>query len=422
MVDSRQPGGGATDDARQDSRTAVAAGTEPRWPAIEAEERPWTPTVDDARLSVYERLRTGRPYKAALVPQIAEVTPRLGEQALALQQEASVEIARFDAALASAPVPMPAVLLRTESASSSQIEHVTASSRNIALAEIGLGGKDDARLVAANTRAMRAAMDIGDEVDGDTILAVHRALLERSDPDVAGQWRDQQVWVGSSSLSPHGADYVAPHHDHLPALIDDLTRFAARVDIPPLVHAALVHAQFETIHPFVDGNGRTGRVLLHTMMRRGHLTRHMTVPVSAGLLRDPRAYFDALTAYRQGDPDRIVTEVSHAALAAIANGSQLADEIVEIRDRWRTVIRARRGAAAWALADRLFERPVVDVPTAAGLVGVSDRAALTAIDTLTEAGILRPVSAARRNRAWQADDVLAAMDAFARRAGRRRRG
>ena len=192
------------------------------------------------------------------------------------------------------------MLLRTESASSSQIEHLTSNARNLAMASLGVGGKQNAELVAANVRAMNAALAVGDDVTAETVLAVHRALLGASDPEVAGRWRTEQVWVGGSTVSPHGADFVPPHRDRVLDAIEDLVTFAARDDVPALVHAALVHAQFETVHPFVDGNGRTGRVVLHQVLRRRGLTQHTTVPVSAGLLRDPDRYFRSLTTYRQG--------------------------------------------------------------------------------------------------------------------------
>src|SRR5690606_10009833 len=126
------------------------------------------------------------------------------------------------------------------------------------------------------------------------------------------------------------------------------------------VHAALAHAQFETIHPFTDGNGRTGRALIHAMLRGKGLTRNVTVPVSAGLLTDVDAYFAALGAYRQGDAGRIVGLMAEASFTAIANGRQLVADLHEIRDRWREAIRARRDAAAWRLAGLLLRRPVVD--------------------------------------------------------------
>ncbi len=106
-------------------------------------------------------------------------------------------------------------------------------------------------------------------------------------------------------LSRPTPGYVrAARHDRVSAAISDLIRFLRRDDLPVLPQAAIAHAQFETIHPFTDGNGRAGRALLHSMLRSKALTRSVTVPVSAGLLADTGAYFEALTAYREGDSRR----------------------------------------------------------------------------------------------------------------------
>lgn len=390
------------------------------WPSLTYEDRPWVPT--NPHLDVYQRIRMSRPYRAAVVPRIADLTPRVSPSASRPVEDATLDIARFDAEMAALPVPMPAVLLRSESASSSQIEHLTTNARNLALASLGVASRQDAELVAANVTAMRRALAGGDDVTVRGILDVHAALLATSDPDVAGRWREEQVWVGASPLSPHGADFVAPHHEAVTDAIDDLVRFAARDDVPALVHAAVVHAQFETIHPFVDGNGRTGRVLIHSVMRRRGLVTHATVPVSAGLLRDPEAYFRALTAYRAGDLEPIVTQVAGAAVAAVANGRALAADVTRLREAWRSRIRARADSTAWVLADSLFAQPVVTAEYVASTLGVSDRGARNAIDVLQDAVVLRSPSVGHRARVWQAPEVLDAMDAFAARAGRRRAG
>jgi fido (protein-threonine AMPylation protein) len=96
---------------------------------------------------------------------------------------------------------------------------------------------------------------------------MHRALVERFEPDIAGRWRREQVWIGGGRISSHNAAFVPPRADRVPGAIDDLVAFAHRDDIPALSHAAIAHAQFETIHPFPDGNGRTGRALIHAMIR-----------------------------------------------------------------------------------------------------------------------------------------------------------
>ena len=131
-------------------------------------------------------------------------------------------------------------------------------------------------------------------------------MLGAQDPSSAGRWRTEQVWIGGDGYSPHRQSFIPPHHEHIPALIADLLAFARRTDVPLLTQSAIAHAQFETIHPFTDGNGRTGRALIHAMLRGPGLTRNVTVPVSAGLLTDTAAYFEAFTAYRAGNPEAIV--------------------------------------------------------------------------------------------------------------------
>lgn len=394
--------------------------TESPWPAIGSELHGWTPGERVlAHLTVFERHRIQRPYTAAVLEPIADATPALSRAARTAVEEGTQAIVRFDEQMAHLPVPMPAVLLRTESATSSQIEHLTASARNLAMATIGVSDKKNAMLVAANVRAMQTALDIEGPIDERLVLTVHEALLADSEPELVGRFRDRQVWIGGGTFSPHAAAFVAPHHDRVPAAMADLTAFARRTDIPALAHAAIVHAQFETIHPFEDGNGRTGRVLLGSLLRERGLTQHTTVPVSAGLLADTKGYFRALTAYRAGDVTPIVETVAEAAVSAAINGRILAAEITAIHEDWTGRITARRGAAAWLLADRLFAQPVVNADWARDAVGLSDRTARNAIDSLVAAGVLTESSAAKRNRVWQAGDVLAAMDAFAARAGRR---
>src|ERR1700712_2801977 len=136
-----------------------------------------------------------------------------------------------------------------------------------------------------------------------------------SSPEIAGRWRAEQVWIGGDSFGPHGAAFIPPHHDHVPAPMADLVEFTRAADLPLLSQAALAHAQFETIHPFPDGNGRTGRALIHAMLRSHGLTRNVTVPVSAGLLTDTVGYFEALTAYRSGEPAEIVEKLANASFA-----------------------------------------------------------------------------------------------------------
>ena len=365
------------------------------------------------------RARHAGPYRSAVVPTIKHVRPRVPDAVAALAADASAEIARFDAEIGAELAPFASVLLRSESASSSMIENLSSGAKAIVLAEMGSTSKHNASLIVGNVAAMNAALDLADRLDTEAILAMHRELMRGHDDTIAGRWRDQQVWIGGDSFGPHGAEFVPPHHMAVPGLMDDLVTFTRRTDLPLLTQAAIAHAQFETIHPFPDGNGRTGRALIHAMLRGHGLTRTVTVPVSAGLLADTPAYFDTLTAYREGDPAPIVEMLAKASLIAMVNARQLVDDLRKIRTGWDSKVKARKGATAWRLADLLLRQPVVDASAVAHGLGVSADNAMRPIAPLVEAGVLTEFTGFTRNRMWQSREVLSALDGFSARAGRR---
>jgi len=338
---------------------------------------------------------------------------------LALADDATSELTRFDAEVGTLAAPFSAILLRTESASSSEVEHITSSAKQVALAEIDEASSNNARLVVGNVHAMEAAVALSDALDPDSVIEMHRALLEHQAPEMTGRWRDQPVWIGGGSISPHGAEFVPPSEARVPALMEDVMRFARRTDIPVLAQTAIAHAQFETIHPFPDGNGRVGRALVQGMLRAGRVTRNVAVPVSAGLLHDLPGYFAALTAYREGEPGPIVEAFAEASFAAVRNGRRLVDDLQATSREWDSIVVARSDSSVHRLKTYLMRQPVVTVRVAAVALGVSAVAAQTGIDRLVEAGVLVQAGGGRRNRRWAAPEVLAALDAFGARARRR---
>jgi Fic family protein len=389
------------------------------WPTVTHEEHWWASRYPRGTASRAQLARHQGPYQAAVPAVIADVEVRLPPEVWSASTEAAQEVARFDAELGGEIAPFAAVLLRSESAASSQIENLTASARAIAEATLGEPAGANARQVVGNVDAMKAALALADDISADAILAMHKALLAHTDPDIAGKWRDEQVWIGGTSFGPHLATFVPPHHLRVPGAIDDLVEFIGREDIPVLAHVALAHAQFETIHPFPDGNGRSGRALMHAMLRHAGLVRNVTVPISAGLLVAVDDYFDALTAYRAGDAAPIVERVTEAAYAAVANGRQLVDDLRTLRADWDTRVRARRDAAAWRVADLLLRRPVVNVALLSDELSIAPQNVYRSVAPLVDADVLTS-SGRQRDRVWRSLEVLAAVDAFARRAGRRR--
>lgn len=350
---------------------------------------------------------------------IAGQTVHLPSAVLAVADEASSEIARFDAETGARLAPFGAILLRSESASSSRIENLTSGAKAIALAEIGATQQRNAVEIVGNVHAMQAAIDVRSDLDEALILTMHAALMADQHAETPGQWRTQQVWIGGDNYGPHGAAFVPPHHDRVQTAIGDLMTFARRDDIPVLAQAAIAHAQFETIHPFTDGNGRTGRALIHSMLRKKGLTRAVTVPIAAGLLTDIDTYFSALTAYRAGDLTAIVQRVAEASFAAITNARQLVSHITEIRQQWDSTIKARPQALAWRVADLAMRLPVFDAYIASRELDIPVSNVIRALAPITEADVLTEFTGMRRNRMWQAHEILDALDAFAFRAGGR---
>jgi Fic family protein len=267
---------------------------------------------------------------------------------------------------------------------------------------------------------MEAAIRLSADLDEAAIIQMHAALLEGARPDLVGEYRREQVWIGGRL--PHDADFVPPHHERVPHAMRDLIEFVSRTDLPVLVHAAIAHAQFETIHPFPDGNGRTGRAIVHAMLHSGDLVRHTTIPVSAGLLGDVDGYFAALAAYRRGDAQPIVLAFAAAALRGVAHARDLGERIRELNDGWRAALgELRADAAAHRLVEATIGQPVLTSRVAADLIGSSVQTALAALEQLTDRGILTLASSRRRNRVWLNPQVIDALDDFAARATRRGR-
>ena len=391
-----------------------------KWPLIQYEECIWHSSVQQQVPRRVMKLHQG-PYLAAIPLEISNRACNLPPETNALVAEAGAMIARFDAEIGFDIQPFSAVLLRSESAASSKIENLTASARAIAEAELE-PTRNNASQIVANTRAMNAAVTLAQSINAKSILQMHHALLSESHPKIAGKWREEQVWVGGSDYGPHGASFVPPHHTRVKKTLEDLIRFIDRDDIPVLAHVALAHAQFETIHPFPDGNGRTGRALIHAHLRNKELTKNTTVPVSAGLLVDTEKYFDALTAYRVGDIVPIVEQLSHATFSAVANSRQLVEELREVRAQWKERIVARKDSRSWKVVELLFHYPVINAALISHTLGIHGANTYRVIEPLIKAGVIVEFTDKKRNMMWRADDVLFALDEFAVRAGRRVRG
>jgi Fic family protein len=288
--------------------------------------------------------------------------------------------------------------------------------------DLGVSLGTQAAEVLANIDAMQLAVEEAAEqpqLASEHIRDIHAALMRQApNASVAGVVRRTQNWIGGNDYNPCGAAFVPPPPEFVSELLRDLCEFSNAEDLPPLLQAALVHAQFETIHPFADGNGRTGRALIHVVLRRRGLAPAYVPPISVVLARDRDRYIAGLTAFRQGD---VVSWVEGFAAAA-AEGARLASEYLDavrrLQDDWRTQVAARGApraqSAVWSVIGILPAHPVITVPIATTASGRTKPAVNQAMAILAEAGVLIPLSYPRRTRAWEARgllDLLSALEA-----------
>lgn len=320
----------------------------------------------------------------AQVPSIAEQHPVLSGRTLALVEKASVTAAR-----AATVSPTFGAI---EAIASSGIEGIHARTDSVFAVPVSGQWHGCAGLIAANRSALQA---------GNDPLLVHHELLHRSRPEIAGKLRTRQVYIGTAVR----VDYVPPAASEVAEHMADLAAFNRRTDMWTIVKAAISHAQFETIHPFLDGNGRTGRALVGDLLRAGGITAGV-LPVSVRLQARRDEYVQALTAYRRGDTELIVTMLANAVLDAAAVTVRLERDLDGVWRQWKRTLRgARADSGALPLAESLLSMPVCSSQTARDVLSADN--VHRHIATLVRWGILvEHTSGQARNRVWKAPDVL----------------
>ena len=330
---------------------------------------------------------------------------------------------------------LASLLLRAESVASSRIEGLEIGARRLlrtdAARRLGVEPRDvTAREILGNIDAMTWAVgeiQPGNSITVDTLLETHSRLLTATRMEEhAGRMREVQNWIGGSGYNPCSASFVPPPPELLHELLDDLMGFCNDDSLPALAQAAVAHAQFETIHPFADGNGRTGRALIHMILRRRGLGLRILPPVSLILATCTQDYIDGLTGTRYvGTPGSVVAHsginrwialFASACSRAVEDAGQFEKQVRELQSSWRERIgRVRRDSTVNLLISVLPSAPVLTATTASELVGRSFPATSLAIERLVAAGVLVQVSVGRRNRAYEASGLIDAFTAFERR-------
>jgi Fic family protein len=361
----------------------------------------------------------------------AFVPAPLAGRDLALEPPTIVRAALAQAAVEQGAAALPAdyaalarLLLRAEGVASSFVEGVTAPVVDIVLAEAGTGGqreRSNASWVAANLAAVNEAIAgaHAGPLRVDDLCRWHQTLMTGGPTPAhhVGALRTEQGWIGGTS--PLDAHLVTPPPDELPPLLDDLVAYVNRTDTDPVSQAAIAHAQFELVHPFADGNGRVGRVLVAWALVR-RLSLLTPPPVSTCIAADVGGYGSGLVLFRRGDHNRWVRWFADAVSGAGRAQQDLVADVERLRAAWGTRLttpragtrRLRSNAAAWRVVELLPRHLVLTGPLVAAELAIPLKSANAALRDLVGAGVLvehgtvPPAGRGRPSRLYTSPELL----------------
>lgn len=366
------------------------------------------------------RDRTPFRYNAYVPDPIAELDPELPGATTEIVAQATAEVARLNADAGGVDLEaLAGPLLRAEALGSSHIEGLRVSNKRLAIAAYEpASGDATATAIIGNVKAMEQAVAIGAAgraLTTDDLLTIHRTLLEgTTEARYGGRVRDEQNWIGGRPTSPWEADFIPPPETEVERLLADLVRFCNRDDLPAVVQAGIAHAQFETIHPFADGNGRAGRCLIHVVLRRRNLAPSFVPPVSVVLATNAKAYIGGLTDFREGRLADWCGVFAQAVRSSATAAEELARRIDALREKLlATAGEPRRGSAARRIIEGLPQYPVLSADTVAAAYGTAANSARRALNELQERGVLTPTRVGRRRgREWVCEPLFDLLDDF----------
>jgi Fic family protein len=357
----------------------------------------------------------------AFVPRPLPPEPpvQLDSELTRLLSEADRALGRLDGVASVLPNPnlFVAMYVRQEAVLSSQIEGTQSTLEDVLKFELDAKGHDAPRDVAEVVNYVQA-MNYGLArlktlpLSLRLIREIHAILLTgvRGGDRTPGEFRRVQNWIGPAGCSIHAATFVPPPAEQLPAALADLEHFLHDPAQPLLIHCGLVHAQFETIHPFIDGNGRIGRLLITLLLCERQALQLPLLYLSYYLKAHRAEYYDRLMAVRNdGNWEgwlsfflRGIVEVSQAATAT-------ARAILTLREEHRQQIAAQMEGSTTGLRllDQLFEQPLLTVRLVEEHLGCSYATAAKLVEAFVQLGLLRETTGWQRNRRFRYDPYLA---------------
>ena len=330
---------------------------------------------------------------------------------------ADQEIGRLDGVTRTLPNPdlYVAMYVRREAVLSSQIEGTQSSLDDVLSYQLDAAtpgiprdvGEVVNHIAAMNhglARLARLPMSLR------LIREIHGVLMRgvRGSERTPGEFRTSQNWIGQAGATLDEAAFVPPPPHEVPRLMGNLESLLHDpAGLPRLVHAGVAHAQFETIHPFLDGNGRVGRLLItFLLVHRGVLERPLLY-LSQYLRRDRSEYYEQLMAVREGNWEGWLEFFLRGVEQTSIEATRTAAGILRLREHHRNVVGARLGATGLRLLDALFEQPLVNVPWVRQRLDVSYPTANKLVGAFEGLGVLREVTGHRRNRVFRYEPYVA---------------
>lgn len=381
-------------------------------PFVTYEKRRYSvsPTV---YISRNKRTLINESYDSALIEDLSGFDIHLSRETNELFVEAIETLSKLDGYIKDKLVAFPMLLLRTEALSSSQIEHYTASNRNVALAQLNKKKTSETKIIQSNLEALVEGVSKSGQLDLDFIIDIHHKLMENQLLNSEGYGVRKMVnWIGTSNQFPHQVDYVPPHPDYLELYLKQFVTFINRTDIHPLITAAFSHAYFEIIHPFADGNGRVGRILIQVLLNKSKFLENVYIPFSVGLVKHTIQYVRALDAFKEGDYEQIIKLMFQSALDIVPKIYQSIEEMIELKAHWSIKINARKDALVWKILDDLLVQPVLDVKYLVLKHMANDQAVRNNIDILLEAGVISKIGSEKRDVTYECKEILDVLDRF----------
>ena len=367
------------------------------------------------RAGTYRRQPTGYD---AFIPAALPPKPRIRftSELQALLSQADRALGRLDGSVRTLPNPNLFVFMyvRKEAVLSSQIEGTQSSLQDLLAAEaqvLGAGARPrDVDEVVNYVEAMNHGLArLGElPVSVRLIREIHARLLRgvRGSRLTPGDLRSSQNWIGPSGSTLREASFVPPPPHVVPEALGDLERFLhASDDLPPVVKIGLAHAQFETIHPFLDGNGRVGRLLITFLLTERAILHKPVLYLSHYFKRHRATYYDRLQAVRdEGDWEGWLAFFLRGVAEVSAEAAETARRILLLREEHRTAITSGLGRAAGnghRVLESLFDRPIVSVHDVQATNGTTFAAANALVARLVEIGVLEEITGQARNRRFR---------------------